>query len=520
MIYSRSRVVGLIPLTFTGTRSPRVPRRCLVLGLDGGTFDLLDPLMKAGEMPFLASLAARGARAPTLSVYPAKTIPAWYSFATGKDPGELGVFGFMEPDGGPGLSHFVQSFRPAEAFWDTLSRSGAKVGVLNLPIGAGYPVHGFILPGFFSDASATFPTGLRTDIEAALGCPYPSELPVFRAPDRARWMRSATRALELRAQSAAMLAARERPDLLFVLFRETDRIEHQMWSELDRPVEEIPPDLRAFWRGVDSACAEIDRAFRDGGGPAVTFVVSDHGHGAVRSDFLTNRWLAEEGFLRFTTGDRLAARRLFSRALLASQKYSLGRRLGRPVAEALRHPGLAPVQRILSGPASFEATAPRIDWSRTLAYSYPVPEGIYLNRYNPDLTPSRGKEVVRDLKGRLEAYPDARIEVLEPSEIYRGNNLSRAPALLIRIDGMETEPWMDFRYDRPLVRERPAYFYGSGTHRMAGVLIAGGDGIRPLADGSTLGLTDLAPTILESMGVAPSTVLHGRSWATELGLVP
>jgi len=476
--------------------------------------------MRAGELPFLASVAARGARATAQSVYPAKTIPAWYSFATGRDPGELGVFGFMEPDGGPGLSHFVQTFRPAEAFWDTLSRAGAKVGVLNLPIGAGYPVHGFILPGFFSDSSATFPVGLRRDIESALGCPYPSELPVYRTPDRGRWMASATRAVELRAQSAAMLAARERPDLLFVLFRETDRIEHQMWNELARPVDAIPPDLRAFWRSVDTACAAIDRAFREGGGAAATFVVSDHGHGAIRSEFLTNRWLAEEGFLRFSSGDRLDGRRLLSKALLASQRYASGRWLSRPVAEALRHPRLAAVQRLLSGSTSFESTAPRIDWRRSLAYSYPVPEGIYLNRYNPDLTPERAAEVVRDLTHRLESYRDARIEVLEPSTIYRGRNLDRAPALFIRIDGMETEPWMDFRYDRPLLRERPTFFYGSGTHRMGGILLAAGDGVRPLPAGTSVGLTDLAPTILESMGVAPAAPLFGHSWAPALGLSP
>ncbi len=63
------------------------PRRYLVLGLDGGTFDLLDPLMEAGELPFLRSLVQHGARAPLRSVYPAKTIPAWYSFATGQGPG-------------------------------------------------------------------------------------------------------------------------------------------------------------------------------------------------------------------------------------------------------------------------------------------------------------------------------------------------------------------------------------------------------------------------------------------------
>ena len=478
-------------------------RRVLVLGLDGGTFDLLDPLFRAGELPFLRSLARDGLRAPLRSVYPAKTIPAWYSFATGRDPGELGIFGFLEPNGGPGRSQIVQTFRPHEALWDTLSRAGAKVGVLNLPLGRGYPVHGFVLPGFFSDASASYPSGLRAEIEGALGCPYPGELPVFRGTDRARWVRDARRAIELRARVACLLAERERPEFLFVLFRETDRLEHQLWHELARPVDELPADLLEFWRAVDDGCARVDRAFREAGGTTATFVISDHGHGAIRSDFLTNRWLEQEGFLAFAGGDRLDGRRLVSRMFLASQRFALGRALGGPVADLLRRPRFTPVQRLVSGSTSFEQAAPRIDWQRTTAYSYPVPEGIYLNRYNPSMTPDRCADVVRELRSRLERYPDAHIEVIDPRSFYRGRRLERAPALLVRIDGMATEPWMDFRYDRPLVKERPAFFYGSGTHRMDGVLIAAGEGVPRPPPGTGLSLTDLAPTILAMMGLRP-----------------
>jgi len=192
--------------------------------------------------------------------------------------------------------------------------------------------------------------------------------------------------------------------------------------------------------------------------------------------------------------------------------------LGGPIADVLRRPGFTGLQRLVNGSTSFEEASARIDWDRTLAYSYPIPEGIYLNRYNPDLTGARAQEVVRDLKRRLEAYPDARIEALEPSALYRGRNLGRAPALLLRIDDMATEPWMDFRYDRPLVKERPAFFYGSGTHRMDGILIGSGDGVSVGRSSATLSLLDLAPTILEGMGLLVPPELTGRSLVGDLGL--
>jgi predicted AlkP superfamily phosphohydrolase/phosphomutase len=267
---------------------------------------------------------------------------------------------------------------------------------------------------------------------------------------------------------------------------------------------------------VDAACAEVDRAFRAGGSPAVTLVISDHGHGAVRSDFLTNRWLHREKLLVFRNEPGgISLRSAVSRLALAAQRLPYGARVSRHLADWLRDGRHAELARMLED-ASFEASSSQIDWRRTVAFSYPVPEGIYLNPFNPDLTPARRAEVLKDLRRRLETYPEARIEVFRPEEIYRGRNLEKAPALLIRVDGMETEPRMDFAYPTPLIRDRPSYFYGCGTHRMDGILLGAGDGV---STGGTLGprrLLDLAPTILEAMGVPPPPTLAGRSFASEL----
>ena len=493
-------------------------RRFLVLGLDGGTFDLLDPLMAAGELPFLKSLVHRGVRAPLRSVYPAKTIPAWYSFATGKDPGELGIFGFTEPDGGPGRSKLVQTFRPAEAFWDTLSRVGVKVGVLNFPFRSPYPLHGFVVPGMYTGPTATYPPGLKDEIHETIGEEYPPEMPVYRDAERREWVATATKAVEQRGKVAATLAERHRPGFLFTLFRETDRVEHQLWSELARPPAEIPPDLLDFWRTVDRACEQVDRAFRGGDTPSVTLVISDHGHGAIQSDFLTNRWLAQEKFLVFRPGASGSRRKLLGRLLLYAQKIEVTRRILRPLGDFLREGRRAQVAEFVGGGTSFEQFSRRIDWERTVAFSYPVPEGIYLNPNNPRLTPELRETLRTEIRRRLEAYPDAHIEVLDPQTIYRGHNLSQAPALLIRVDGMCTEPRMDFSYPSPLIRDRPDFFYGSGTHRMNGILIGAGGGIRPGADLGTLNLVDVAPTILDGMGYDVPEEMAGHSFGHHLGL--
>ena len=80
-------------------------RRTLLLGLDGATYDVLDPLMAAGRMPCLEQLVARGVRATLRSTVPALTPPAWTSLVTGRSPGAHGIVDFFRKDD-PASIHF------------------------------------------------------------------------------------------------------------------------------------------------------------------------------------------------------------------------------------------------------------------------------------------------------------------------------------------------------------------------------------------------------------------------------
>ena len=166
----------------------------------------------------------------------------------------------------------MQTFRPAQAIWDHLSRNGNTVGVVNFPIRSGYPINGFVIPGMLGERPPTYPADLRDSVETSMGRAWVPELPPYRESDRTKWMDLAGRSVEQSGEAAEILIERFRPDFLFVLFRETDRVEHQLWSELSRPIREWAPDLLPFWKAVDAACQRIDRAFRAAGGPALTFV--------------------------------------------------------------------------------------------------------------------------------------------------------------------------------------------------------------------------------------------------------
>ncbi|MGI0152003.1 MAG: hypothetical protein ACREC5_08720, partial [Thermoplasmata archaeon] len=223
--------------------------------------------------------------------------------------------------------------------------------------------------------------------------------------------------------------------------------------------------------------------------------------------------------LTLVGGDTPWRRRFASRMLLAADRILPLRSLLGPVVDRIH--GGARGERLahfVAGDASFEAMAPRIDWQRTLAYSYPVPEAIYLNPYGPKLSEEGRAELLQRLKAELSAFPEAHVEVFEPREIYRGVHHPQAPALLFRINRLETDSRMDFTYPKPMMHERPGYFYGSGVHRMEGIFLASGAGVSARGRSpEPFSLLDIAPTVLEGMGVPVPGAIGGLSRLPRLG---
>ena len=60
--------------------------RVLILALDGASFDVIDPLIRAGRLPNLAAWRQEGWAAPMRSTTPPMSFPAWSTFMTGGHP--------------------------------------------------------------------------------------------------------------------------------------------------------------------------------------------------------------------------------------------------------------------------------------------------------------------------------------------------------------------------------------------------------------------------------------------------
>ena len=298
--------------------SPRV----LLIGLDGATFSILDPLMDEGVMPSLKTLIASGARSELASVIPALTPPAWTSLMTGRSPGNHGIFDFLcfEFRSGSRQLRVLDSDDVASpTVWSILAKRGLKSTVLNFPMT--FPARGIsgnVVPGWVPWRHlrlACYPKTLYSQLTAALPEFNPRELAMDMALEE-RALEGCTREedyenlikLHIRRErqwfGVLRHLMREDPaDLTAILFDGVDKLQHFCWRFLDRAIfSASPSDWETRVRGwCLEYFREIDRFIGEilamGSEDVSVIIASDHGFGPTVEVFYLNAWLHQHGYL-------------------------------------------------------------------------------------------------------------------------------------------------------------------------------------------------------------------------------
>lgn len=123
-------LVGLITLILLLTsgcgESANPEARCLLIGLDGLEMDVMMPLLEKGELPHLKKLIDRGVFGYLRTFEPTLSPVVWTTIATGKNPHEHKVTGFVDPNtNGP----FTSNARKGKAVWNIVSDYGLQCNV-------------------------------------------------------------------------------------------------------------------------------------------------------------------------------------------------------------------------------------------------------------------------------------------------------------------------------------------------------------------------------------------------------
>src|SRR2546428_5642058 len=129
---------------------PASRARVMIFGLDGGTFDVVKPLIAQGRLPHLARLMQGGTHGILNSTQPPITPTAWTSFATGKGPLRHQLFDFERFVPGTYQTQPVAANRHGQhSIWRIASEHDKRVIALDIPFS--YPpeaVNGCLVAGY------------------------------------------------------------------------------------------------------------------------------------------------------------------------------------------------------------------------------------------------------------------------------------------------------------------------------------------------------------------------------------
>ena len=93
--------------------------RVVLIGVDGATWSVIDPLLASGRLPSLAAIASRGVAAELETVEPVNSPTVWTSIATGRRPDAHGVTDFLKK------SYSIQ----VPTIFERLAAQGKRVGI-------------------------------------------------------------------------------------------------------------------------------------------------------------------------------------------------------------------------------------------------------------------------------------------------------------------------------------------------------------------------------------------------------
>jgi predicted AlkP superfamily phosphohydrolase/phosphomutase len=469
----------------------------ILIGMDGATFSILDPLMDDGVMPFLKEFIASGARAELRSVIPPLTPPAWTSLVTGRSPGQHGIFDFFRKEAPD--SHHIRFMTSrdvgCETIWEMADRHGLRATVLNFPLTFPPPrINGNVVPGGWMPwrqlRLGCHPAGLYDRLNALPGF-NPRELAMEMAHEEKvlegceqdeveGWIALHIRRERQWVNVLRYLMQEDPTELTAILFDGVDKLQHLCWrflapacvEELKLPWEKrVRAQCLEYFRQLDELLADIV----GWAGPEATVIMaSDHGFGSQVRTFFVNGWLEQRGYLAWADG----------RGPQASDTEVLG------MSQLARHVYL-------------------LDWERTKAYA-PMPSGngIHIVRAHvsdAEVEPFRNRliEELCALTDPLSREPVVS-RVWKREEAFAGPYLDLAPDLTLELqDGGLVSILASETPVRP--RSEP-----SGAHRPEGVFIAGGPAVRQGAQLSSLSILDVAPLMLYSLGLPVPEDLEGQ----------
>ena len=495
----------------------------MVIGFDGATFRLIDPWVQAGKLPTFAKVLNGGVRGNLRSTIRPESSIAWTSFATGKNPGKHGVFGFAahkENSYSTGINS-ARSIRSAR-LWGIAGDYNNRVVVLNVPMTyPPQPINGCLVSGMLTPSLKspfTYPENLAHDLLSAVdGYTITVHDP---GHDEAGFIRKVSHCTEKHKEATLYLMDKCEWDLFVVVFTELDRLQHFLWACMDPSHPRHDPQragrhgaaLLEYHQCLDQILREILERVGD---DTVVMLISDHGFNGFYKTVHLNTWLKDQGLLtlhRDESGklglDKLLQGLSSSQPLVRMKKalpFLRDMRISTPSLTNLRFENL-------------------VDWQNTRAY-YSEIGGIRINLEGREpagyVKPGAEYESLReDLQRVLTALEDPETglpifeNVYKREDLYWGPYVERAPDLIVNPTRDDDDPRKNYAVAHNVPTKDMSFLDPSnlrtGNHTLDGIFIAFGDGVHRDVEIDRVSIMDLAPTVLYTMGLPVPEDMDGK----------
>lgn len=486
-------------------------RRAVIIGLDGATFDIIDPMIAQGRLPNLKRLIEEGTSGPLRSTLHPNSFPGWSSCTTGTSEGMHGVYSpFIKEPGSYSFRAMSALDVQTKTIWELLTERGKKVAVINVPTTYPVvPVNGFLVTGMLTpsmESEFTYPPQLRKELLGQVADyiiePRRNNNKLEKANEFRNCIDARVRALDYLLTNAQYSDW----DFLMIVYSILDRTQHDFWADMDRdhhkhnPESQFKDFIFEMYEKADQALGRL-LAHIPAGTPIL--ICSDHGFCASRYEVRLNEWLRAEGYLNYQEGLAWKAKQKFA-ALKARVEHRINVAPPAGWDNALD-------KKAERGKAVFE----EIDWSRTKAF-FGQDRGVWINlagREANGIVDAKDYQKVceeiraklRDLKSPFDNKPVFE-QVLTREEAFNGRFSELLPDLILVT--------RDSRYVPLEGRSAEGVFINStttsGAHAPYGIFIAHGNDIHQGVRIENAHLRDIAPTALYALNEPLTEDMDGR----------
>ena len=463
-------------------------KKMIIIGLDGASFELLQPMIDDGTLPNLKIIQQKGCWADMEVCLPPVTCPNWKCYSTGKNPGKLGVFWWENIDiANKRVYHPRKRYQKHKEIWDYLSIAKKRCLIMNMP--TTYPVkeiNGYLIAGGpdAPEKGFTYPKNLEQQLEKEGYKVHAEKInPLIFSKEEI--FADCRNVIKKRFEIFQKLIKEETFDFAQITLFYINAMQHFFWND------ELTKDL---WKLIDSNIGKLCKQH-------TVFLLSDHGSNPISTVFNINSWLEKEGYLvlkKNKFSSMLSALRINQESC-----YKFINKMGIKKEQLIKiiPESLLKLIPFEGGEIRKEAKTQKINWKKSRAIASgqgPV--------YLIDKSSALKKEIITKIK-RLKNKKGENIaaNVFTKEEIYLGPYLDIAPDIIIdQNKGVHIQGGIG----KKAIFENPLKW--KGENKKTGLFMAYGPEISTNGNFGKVHILDLAPTILNFFEINKPENMDGK----------